>query len=89
MFLATYIKIYFLFYLEFEEAKKWVKDKLNFNLNKDVNFFETTIRVLGGLLSAFHLSKDSIFFEKAVCLILLRFKIFFHFILILLCKTLL
>ncbi|KAG8185415.1 hypothetical protein JTE90_018635 [Oedothorax gibbosus] len=51
---------------EFHEAKKWVKEKLNFNLNRDVNFFETTIRVLGGLLSAFHLSKDSIFLDKAV-----------------------
>ncbi|GIY38434.1 endoplasmic reticulum mannosyl-oligosaccharide 1,2-alpha-mannosidase [Caerostris extrusa] len=51
---------------EFTEAKEWIKEKLNFNVNKDVNFFETTIRVLGGLLSAFHLSKDSVFLEKAV-----------------------
>ena len=32
---------------------------------QDVNLFETTIRVLGGLLSAFHLSGDNIFLEKA------------------------
>lgn len=51
---------------EFSEAKEWIKEKLNFNVNKDVNFFETTIRVLGGLLSAFHLSKDNIFLEKAI-----------------------
>ncbi|PRD25562.1 UNVERIFIED_CONTAM: Endoplasmic reticulum mannosyl-oligosaccharide 1,2-alpha-mannosidase [Trichonephila clavipes] len=51
---------------EFSEAKEWVREKLNFNVNKDVNFFETTIRVLGGLLSAFHLSKDTIFLEKAI-----------------------
>ncbi|KAF8785957.1 endoplasmic reticulum mannosyl-oligosaccharide 1,2-alpha-mannosidase-like [Argiope bruennichi] len=51
---------------EFNEAKEWVKEKLNFNVNKDVNFFETTIRVLGGLLSAFHLSQESLFLEKAI-----------------------
>ncbi|XP_054714312.1 endoplasmic reticulum mannosyl-oligosaccharide 1,2-alpha-mannosidase-like [Uloborus diversus] len=51
---------------EFNEAKEWVKEKLNFNVNKDVNFFETTIRVLGGLLSAFHLSKESLFLDKAI-----------------------
>ena len=34
-------------------------------LLQDVNLFETTIRVLGGLLSAFHLSAENIFLEKA------------------------
>ena len=34
-------------------------------VNRDVNLFETTIRVLGGLLSAFHLSEDNIFLDKA------------------------
>merc|ERR1719361_774385 len=50
---------------EFAEAKQWVEDELHFNINKDVNLFETTIRVLGGLLSTFHLSGDKIFLEKA------------------------
>lgn len=50
---------------EFEEAKEWVRESLSFSINKDVNLFETTIRVLGGLLSAFHLSGDNIFLEKA------------------------
>ena len=31
-----------------------------------VNVFETTIRVLGGLLSAHHLSQDDVFLRKAV-----------------------
>lgn len=53
---------------EFNEAKEWIKNKLSFTINKDVNFFETTIRVLGGLLSAFHLSKDNLFLDKAVCI---------------------
>ncbi|KAM6975301.1 endoplasmic reticulum mannosyl-oligosaccharide 1,2-alpha-mannosidase isoform 3-T3 [Tautogolabrus adspersus] len=50
---------------EFAEAKNWVDNELNFNKNVDVNLFETTIRVLGGLLSAYHLSGDQLFFEKA------------------------
>jgi len=51
---------------EFVEAKNWVKDNLNFNINKDVNLFETTIRVLGGLLSTYHLSKERVFLDKAI-----------------------
>ena len=50
---------------EFEEAKEWVASSLTFKINKDVNLFETTIRVLGGLLSAFHLSGDNVFLERA------------------------
>uniref|UniRef100_A0A8C2Y4C7 alpha-1,2-Mannosidase n=1 Tax=Capra hircus TaxID=9925 RepID=A0A8C2Y4C7_CAPHI len=34
-------------------------------LNVDVNLFESTIRILGGLLSAFHLSGDVLFLKKA------------------------
>jgi len=50
---------------EFEEARDWVKQNLHFSTNKDVNLFETTIRVLGGLLSAYHLSDEKIFLDKA------------------------
>uniref|UniRef100_A0A8C5VDC9 alpha-1,2-Mannosidase n=1 Tax=Microcebus murinus TaxID=30608 RepID=A0A8C5VDC9_MICMU len=50
---------------EFEEARKWVSKKLHFEKNVDVNLFESTIRVLGGLLSAYHLSGDSLFLRKA------------------------
>ena len=51
---------------EFKEAKSWVGSELNFNINKDVNLFETTIRVLGGLLSTYHLSSEKIFLDKAI-----------------------
>lgn len=51
---------------EFKEARTWVESELNFNINKDVNLFETTIRVLGGLLSTYHLSSDKIFLDKAI-----------------------
>uniref|UniRef100_A0A3B4Y542 alpha-1,2-Mannosidase n=1 Tax=Seriola lalandi dorsalis TaxID=1841481 RepID=A0A3B4Y542_SERLL len=50
---------------EFEEAKTWVEKELTFNKNVDVNLFETTIRVLGGLLSTYHLTGDQLFLDKA------------------------
>ena len=50
---------------EFQEARGWVENSLNFDIDKDVNLFETTIRVLGGLLSTYHLSNDDLFLEKA------------------------
>ncbi|XP_057579268.1 endoplasmic reticulum mannosyl-oligosaccharide 1,2-alpha-mannosidase isoform X1 [Hippopotamus amphibius kiboko] len=50
---------------EFEEARKWVSKRLSFQKNVDVNLFESTIRILGGLLSAFHLSGDALFLKKA------------------------
>ncbi|XP_008322499.1 endoplasmic reticulum mannosyl-oligosaccharide 1,2-alpha-mannosidase isoform X2 [Cynoglossus semilaevis] len=50
---------------EFEEAKQWVEKELSFDRNVDVNLFETTIRILGSLLSTFHLTGQQIFLEKA------------------------
>jgi endoplasmic reticulum Man9GlcNAc2 1,2-alpha-mannosidase len=37
-------------------ARKWMSTKLDYNQDKEVNTFETTIRMLGGLLSAHYLS---------------------------------
>lgn len=51
---------------EFTRARKWVEDSLVFTMNRDVNLFEVTIRVLGGLLAAYHLSGDILFLNKAV-----------------------
>uniref|UniRef100_A0A667XHV4 alpha-1,2-Mannosidase n=1 Tax=Myripristis murdjan TaxID=586833 RepID=A0A667XHV4_9TELE len=50
---------------EFEEAKAWVATELSFNKNVDVNLFESTIRILGGLLSTYHLTGDTLFLDKA------------------------
>uniref|UniRef100_A0A3P9KRV2 alpha-1,2-Mannosidase n=1 Tax=Oryzias latipes TaxID=8090 RepID=A0A3P9KRV2_ORYLA len=50
---------------EFEEAKAWVATELTFNKNVDVNLFESTIRILGGLLSTYHLTGDPLFLDKA------------------------
>jgi hypothetical protein len=43
---------------EFDAGVTYVVDELNMRPNKYVNLFETTIRVLGGLLGAYHLSGD-------------------------------
>lgn len=40
--------------------------ELTFNKNVDVNLFESTIRILGGLLSTYHLTGDALFLDKAV-----------------------
>lgn len=50
---------------EFTEARSWVEKELSFDKNVDVNLFETTIRILGGLLSCFHLTGDQLFLDKA------------------------
>ncbi len=49
---------------EFWAARDWVRDHLTFSHATDVSVFETTIRELGGLLSAYDLSRDDIFKKK-------------------------
>ncbi|CAM9913317.1 unnamed protein product, partial [Hapterophycus canaliculatus] len=49
---------------EFWKARDWVKNSLSFSKAGDVSVFETTIRELGGLLSAYDLSRDDIFRTK-------------------------
>ena len=49
----------------FLEARDWIRDNLSFDHIGEVSQFETTIRSLGGLLSAYDLSKDVVFLEKA------------------------
>ncbi|ODV86348.1 glycoside hydrolase family 47 protein [[Candida] arabinofermentans NRRL YB-2248] len=51
---------------ELKEARSWVEYELNYDFDYDVNTFETTIRMLGGLLSAYYISEDDIYLEKAV-----------------------
>nr|CAD7437405.1 unnamed protein product [Timema bartmani] len=51
---------------EFTDAREWVDKSLHFEVNKDVNLFEVTIRVLGSLLSIYHLTSDKMFLDKAV-----------------------
>lgn len=39
-----------------QDARNWIQNSLRYNQDHDVNTFETTIRMLGGLLSAHYLS---------------------------------
>ncbi|KAK9757135.1 hypothetical protein RND81_01G142700 [Saponaria officinalis] len=50
---------------QFQRAREWIANSLDFNKEYDASVFETTIRVVGGLLSAYDLSNDKIFLEKA------------------------
>ncbi|XP_012454980.1 mannosyl-oligosaccharide 1,2-alpha-mannosidase MNS1 isoform X1 [Gossypium raimondii] len=50
---------------QFQKAREWVANTLDFNKTYDASVFETTIRVVGGLLSTYDLSGDNIFLEKA------------------------
>lgn len=51
---------------EFDEAKEFVRN-INWTLTEEpVQLFETVIRYVGGLLSAYDLSNDLVFIEKAV-----------------------
>lgn len=51
---------------EFNRARDYIREKLDFSKTRGTrSFFETTIRALGGLLSAYDLSKDPVLLEKA------------------------
>ncbi|TFK23715.1 glycoside hydrolase family 47 protein [Coprinopsis marcescibilis] len=51
---------------EYKRARDWIAENLTFERDDSFNTFETTIRVLGGLLSAYHLSgNDPVLLEKA------------------------
>ncbi|XP_043713221.1 mannosyl-oligosaccharide 1,2-alpha-mannosidase MNS1 isoform X2 [Telopea speciosissima] len=50
---------------QFQKAKEWVTNSLDFNKDYEASVFETTIRIVGGLLSAYDLSEDRVFLEKA------------------------
>lgn len=51
---------------EFKTATAWVANELTYDIDYEVNVFETTIRMLGGLLSAYFLSQNDMFLDKAV-----------------------
>jgi len=51
---------------EFKLAREFVARNLTFERDNDVQLFEIVIRALGGLLSAYHLSGDMVFLDKAL-----------------------
>jgi mannosyl-oligosaccharide alpha-1,2-mannosidase len=50
---------------EFAEGVDWVKSSLEFDVDGEVSVFETAIRLVGGLLSAFHACRDPVLLAKA------------------------
>ncbi|KAF8904792.1 glycoside hydrolase [Gymnopilus junonius] len=51
---------------EHQRAREWVKKKLTFEREGVFSTFEITIRVLGGLLSAYRLTGDDLYLEKVI-----------------------
>ncbi|HWU93652.1 MAG TPA: glycoside hydrolase family 47 protein, partial [Sphingomicrobium sp.] len=50
---------------EFRDGVDWVKTNLDFDVDGEVSVFETAIRLVGGLLSAFHACGDPVLLAKA------------------------
>src|SRR3954464_9637116 len=50
---------------EFRDGVAWAKANLEFDVDGEVSVFETSIRLVGGLLSAFHACGDSVLLSKA------------------------
>lgn len=45
---------------EFRRSSRWVQDHVHFDIDKQVSVFETSIRVLGGLLSAHFMYEEGV-----------------------------
>ena len=50
---------------EFALAREWVAAKLDFTRDCGMSVFDSTIRVMGGLLAAFDMTGDRMFVDKA------------------------
>jgi hypothetical protein len=51
---------------DFEKALQYIRNDMNIDQNKMVSFFETSIRYIGGLLSAYDLSQEELLLQKAI-----------------------
>lgn len=55
--------------LEYKEARDWIEKSFNVDSDSTDRFnshFELTIRILGGLLSIYHLTGDELFLKRAI-----------------------
>ena len=50
---------------EFADGLNWIKTNLDFDVDGEVSVFETSIRLVGGLLSAWHACGDPVLLAKA------------------------
>lgn len=54
------------------KSQNWVENTLNYDIDAEINIFETTIRMLGGLLSAYYYSEEfdignsTVYLKKAI-----------------------
>lgn len=58
-----------IFLSEYEQAREWIEKSFDVDsssVDKFNSHFELTIRILGGLLSIYHLTGDEIFLKRAV-----------------------
>ncbi|KAM4580458.1 mannosyl-oligosaccharide 1,2-alpha-mannosidase IA isoform 2-T2 [Odontesthes bonariensis] len=51
---------------EYNDAKEWVQNSLDLNSNGEASLFEVNIRYVGGLLSAYYLTGEELFKNKAM-----------------------
>eukprot|EP00730_Choanoeca_flexa_P015678 TRINITY_DN7251_c0_g1_i2.p1 TRINITY_DN7251_c0_g1~~TRINITY_DN7251_c0_g1_i2.p1 ORF type:complete len:674 (+),score=200.32 TRINITY_DN7251_c0_g1_i2:273-2294(+) len=51
---------------EFNDGRRWIDKHLSFDVSAGVSVFEVTIRFVGGLLSAYAMSGDDMFKDKAL-----------------------
>uniref|UniRef100_A0A3Q1GVU7 alpha-1,2-Mannosidase n=1 Tax=Acanthochromis polyacanthus TaxID=80966 RepID=A0A3Q1GVU7_9TELE len=51
---------------EYNDAKEWVQTSLDLNSNGEASLFEVNIRYVGGLLSAYYLTGEELFKNKAM-----------------------
>jgi mannosyl-oligosaccharide alpha-1,2-mannosidase len=75
--------IYYIEFLEYNEAREWIEKSFNCDsdsVDKFNSHFEITIRILGGLLSIYHLSADEIFLKRAVKRINKNLKSFYFYL---------
>lgn len=50
---------------EYAEGVEWIRRDLDFDVDGEVSVFETSIRLVGGLLSGWHASRDPMLLAKA------------------------
>lgn len=51
----------------YEKCRKWIKDEFKIDPESyNISVFETNIRVVGGFLSTYALTKDQLFLDKAI-----------------------
>ena len=70
------------FHEDVKQAREWVKTKFRFKPDCPLSVFELNIRMVGGFLSMYDLTKDKLYLQKAVevaDILLIAFKDYYNF----------